>query len=69
MLQAFTIMLDHKIRRLPVVKDGELLGIVTERDLFRWVKKVSRSRGLPGSISTAMLAATILAAFVAHTIA
>jgi acetoin utilization protein AcuB len=30
---AWAMMLEHKIRHLPVTADGELVGIVTERDL------------------------------------
>jgi acetoin utilization protein AcuB len=33
MMKAVRIMKDSKIRRLPVVKDGKLVGIVTDRDL------------------------------------
>jgi CBS domain-containing protein len=39
-LAAFALLLKKKIRRLPVVEGGELLGIVTERDLFKWVVEV-----------------------------
>lgn len=28
-------MLEHKIGGLPVVQDGELVGIITESDIFR----------------------------------
>jgi len=30
------------IRRLPVLEEGRLVGIVTERDLLRWVGQVAR---------------------------
>ena len=39
-LAAFALLLKKKIRRLPVMEGGELLGIVTERDLFKWVVEV-----------------------------
>lgn len=68
MLDAFGIMLEHKTRRLPVVRDGKLLGIVTERDLFKWVENVSSSKGVPVSLSSVILAGSILAALVAHSI-
>ncbi|WP_258360509.1 CBS and ACT domain-containing protein [Moorella sulfitireducens (nom. illeg.)] len=34
-LDALEIMKKHKIRRLPVVQDGRLVGLVTERDILR----------------------------------
>ena len=39
----FKTMSDKNIRRLPVVDDGKLVGIVTERDLLRWVDAVATS--------------------------
>jgi CBS domain-containing protein len=45
--EAFALMLENKIRRLPVVSDGKLAGIVTERDLFKWVVKVAFEPNLP----------------------
>jgi CBS domain-containing protein len=36
----FALLLKKKIRRLPVMEGGELLGIVTERDVFKWVVEV-----------------------------
>ncbi|MFQ6134388.1 MAG: cyclic nucleotide-binding/CBS domain-containing protein [Nitrososphaerales archaeon] len=47
---AFRIMLRHKIRRLPVEKDGKLIGIVSERDLFRWVMLVVYDQNTPDDI-------------------
>lgn len=38
----FQLMNDRGIRRLPVVEDGRLVGIVTERDLLRWVDAVAK---------------------------
>lgn len=39
--EAFEAMTERSIRRLPVVSDeGKLVGIVTERDLLRWVDTV-----------------------------
>ena len=32
------LMLKHSIRRLPVVKDGALVGIITSKDLLKCVK-------------------------------
>jgi len=39
----FHLMTEQGIRRLPVVDDGLLVGIVTERDLLRWVDAVATS--------------------------
>ncbi len=34
-------MSEERIRRLPVVQDDRLVGILTERDLLRWVDQVA----------------------------
>ena len=39
----FRRMAEKQISRLPVVEDGHLVGIVTERDLLRWVDAVASS--------------------------
>jgi CBS domain-containing protein len=39
----FGLMTEKGIRRLPVVDGGRLVGIVTERDLLRWVDAVATS--------------------------
>ncbi len=48
--EAFRTMLKKRIRRLPVVDKGKLVGIVTERDLFRWVLLVAYESQLPEDI-------------------
>lgn len=49
--EAFTVMLKNKIRRLPVVtKSGKLVGIITERDLFKWVVAVAYEPEIPDEI-------------------
>jgi CBS domain-containing protein len=48
--QAFETMLTHKIRRLPIVENGGLVGIVTEKDLMRWVLRVSYEPNIPKHI-------------------
>lgn len=48
--EAFGIMLENKVRRLPVLKDGKLVGIVTERDLFKWVVRVIYEPNIPKRI-------------------
>ena len=34
-----TVMLDARIRSVPIVDDGELVGIVTRRDVLRLVAR------------------------------
>ncbi len=48
--EAFALMLRKKIRRLPVLKGKSLVGIVTERDLFKWVVKVAYEPDIPRDI-------------------
>jgi CBS domain-containing protein len=45
--EAFTTMLRKKIRRLPVEEKGKLVGMVTERDLFKWVVRVFYEPNIP----------------------
>jgi CBS domain-containing protein len=47
MIEALSIMSRNKIRRLPVVDGDSLEGIVTERDLLRWVVKIAYEPGTP----------------------
>lgn len=50
--EAFEIMLKNKIRRLPVLDENQrLLGIVTERDLFKWVVRVTYEPNVPKEIA------------------
>jgi CBS domain-containing protein len=39
----FRRMSERRIRRLPVLENDRLVGIVTERDLLRWVDAVASS--------------------------
>jgi CBS domain-containing protein len=48
--EAFEKMVTRKIRRLPVVEKGGLVGIVTERDLFKWVIRVLYAPNIPRRI-------------------
>jgi CBS domain-containing protein len=47
---AFELMLEHKIRRLPILDGSNLVGIVTEKDLMRWVLRVSYEPNIPDHI-------------------
>ena len=47
---AMTIMLKNGIRRLPVVEKEKLVGIVTERDILRWVLKLTYEPVIPKEI-------------------
>ena len=48
--QAFELMLENKIRRLLVIDEKKMVGIVTERDLMRWVLRVSYEPNIPKHI-------------------
>jgi CBS domain-containing protein len=48
--QAVETMVTKRIRRLPVVQDGRLVGIVTERDLFKWILRVFYEPNIPENI-------------------
>ena len=50
--RAFELMLENKVRRLPVLDEGKLLGIVTEKDLMRWVLRVSYEPNIPPHIKS-----------------
>lgn len=39
--EALNLMRKNKIRRLPVVSDGKLEGIVTDKDLLYWVLRMA----------------------------
>jgi CBS domain-containing protein len=48
--EAFAIMLKNRVRRLPVIGGGALKGIVTERDLLKWVVEVTYEPNIPEEI-------------------
>jgi CBS domain-containing protein len=48
--QAFELMLRKGIRRLPVLDGNNLVGIATEKDLMRWVLRVSYEPNVPKHI-------------------
>ena len=45
--KAVYLMAKHGIRRLPVIDGEELVGLVSERDLLRWMLQVSYEPQLP----------------------
>ena len=45
--EALETLRKNKIRSLPVVVDGKLVGIVTEKDLTYWVIKVGYAPNPP----------------------
>ena len=47
---AMALMLKHGVRRLPVVKQQKLVGIVSERDVLRWVLRVSYEPLIPAEV-------------------
>ena len=52
-LEAASKMVNNKVRRLPVVDDGKLVGLVTERDVFRWFVQATQ-RAMPESVKGAL---------------
>ncbi len=50
--KAFEAMLKLGVRRLPVVEDEKLVGMVTEKDLTRWVLRIFYEPNLPEEIRT-----------------
>ena len=46
LINAKRIMREHKFRRLPVVKDGQLIGIVTDKDLEKVSPRTGSDSGL-----------------------
>ncbi len=48
----FEVMLKLGVRRLPVVENDKLVGIVTEKDLTRWVLRVFYEPNLPEEVRT-----------------
>jgi CBS domain-containing protein len=48
--EAFELMLKRKIRRLPIIDNNNLIGMVTEKDLMKWVLKVSYEPNIPPHI-------------------
>ena len=47
---AMELMLKHGVRRLPVVKQRRLVGIVSERDVLRWVLRVTYEPHIPPEV-------------------
>jgi CBS domain-containing protein len=45
--QAVELMVRKDLRRLPVVEGDKLVGMVTERDVLRWLVKVAYEPNLP----------------------
>jgi len=48
--RTFETMLRLGVRRLPLIENGKLVGIVTEKDLTRWVLRVFYEPKLPNEI-------------------
>ena len=48
--QAVEQMVRKDIVRLPVVDGGRLVGMVTERDIFRWMIKIAYEPNLPNDL-------------------
>jgi CBS domain-containing protein len=50
--RSFELMLKLGVRRLPVVEDEKLLGLVTEKDLTRWVLRSFYEPNVPAEIKS-----------------
>ncbi len=48
--EAVEQMMRKDIRRLPVIEAEKLVGMVTERDVFRWVIKVAYEPNIPDDL-------------------
>jgi CBS domain-containing protein len=48
--EAFELMLMNKVRRLPILENNNIVGIVTVKDLMRWVLRVSYEPNIPKHI-------------------
>ena len=48
--KTFEAMLKLGVRRLPIVENDKLIGIVTEKDLTRWVLRIFYEPNLPAQI-------------------
>lgn len=48
--RTFELMMKYGVRRLPVVEDGKIVGLVTERDLTRWVLRIFYTPDMPAEI-------------------
>lgn len=48
--QAVEQMVRKDIRRLPVMEGDRLMGMVTERDIFRWVIRVAYEPNIPDDL-------------------
>ena len=45
--RAFETMIRLGVRRLPIVQKGKLIGIVTEKDLTRWIIRIFYEPNIP----------------------
>jgi CBS domain-containing protein len=48
--EALELLLKNKVRRLPILEGKDMRGIVTTRDLMRWVLRVSYEPNVPRHI-------------------
>jgi len=47
---AMALMLKHGVRRLPVMKQQKLVGIISQRDVLRWVLRVTYEPQIPPEV-------------------
>lgn len=49
-IDALNLMIKKDIGAVPVIQKGKLCGIITERDLFKWVVAVAYEPEIPDEI-------------------
>jgi acetoin utilization protein AcuB len=59
LLDAYEIMQDHRVRHVPVVEDGKLIGIVSDRDVRSALPSRQRLREGTASLGGALLGTRI----------
>jgi CBS domain-containing protein len=48
--EAVELMVKHGVRRLPVMKQQKLVGIISQRDVLRWVLRVGYEPHIPPEV-------------------
>jgi acetoin utilization protein AcuB len=59
LLDAYLVMRDHRVRHVPVVEDGKLLGILSNRDLRSNLPEVRRLESGSASLAHALVSVRV----------